>query len=157
MLTRQSVLAFGLSFSLLASAAIRAEAGGFSFDPKNCPLGEYWLPIMDNPIPQPVTDTLCDFFKAQDINDYGASGNLLDPSVDRPSFDTYNNSENSNKSRIGVRGKPQRFVVDGKKPNSHTYQFVFREFYSTGVFRRSVTIGYENGRASIAGVEFGPF
>jgi hypothetical protein len=132
-------------------------AGGFSFDPRACPQSENWLPLISGQIPAPVTNTLCEFLKADDNKDYAVASKYLSPEFDNSAYNRYASISNSKGSRIGIQGRPERFVTDERHLAPDTYQFVFENIYNNGEFQQSVSIRYADGTARVVGIQFGAY
>jgi hypothetical protein len=133
-----------------------ALAGGFPFDPNRCPTDTNWLPMVERSIPPAVTETLCNFLRAQDSNDTHAAGGLVSPNLATNGYDKFASAQLSTKSRIGASRPPQRFVLDASYHcESNYYQFVFEELYEEAGATKQVINLSEDGR--LTGVQFGPW
>jgi hypothetical protein len=142
---------------LLASG--NAKAGGFAFDPANCPQGN-WFP--GPTIPPEVTTVLCAFLLAVDNQDYSAAYDLVSP--DYKSDETLDQfiRASANARRYGgaeTGGRADRFVSDASRDyqkGGNIYRFVTQVYYVKGGFREDIYIRLTTSGAQIAGLRIGP-
>jgi hypothetical protein len=130
-----------------------AKAGGFLLEPRHCPLGSDWFP--GPPIPQTVTQTLCDFLFALDAGDLEGAYRLLSPEF-RSSLPFVQFGLTVSKIRQREGGRPAERFVSDIRIIQNVYVFSLQVYGEGGGYGQDIYLRQDSDIARITGLRVGP-